>query len=555
MTRGDSSRQVDSQWDTLLRLIPGYDPFAGTDDFFFDPDAAQRALDFFPECLTHIEGMLAGQPFILEPWQQAIIANLFGWKKKADRYRRYREAFIFVPRKNGKTPLAAGIGNYVLFCDGERGGQNYCAASEREQAALVYRHAKGMIENEPELSSRAKIYKGFGHRSIEHLESGSFFRVISADADTKHGGNSHLVIIDELHAQPNRDLVDVLQTSLASANRPQPLMIHITTSDFAGESICNEKYDYAIKVRDGIIGDTSFLPVVYEAANDADWTDEKIWEGANPNIDVSVSREYLRRECMRAQESPAYENTFKRLHLNIRTEQDVRWLPMDKWDACNEPVNPDALRGSACYAGLDLASTRDVTALVLYFPGDAPPTECKAAVLPYFWVPSEGARQRERRDRVPYETWARDGFIELTPGNVVDYDMIRQRINEIGELFNIREIAIDKWNSTQLQIQLIGDGFEVVPFGQGFASMSAPSKELERQVISGAFAHGGNPVLRWMASNVSVQMDAAGNVKPAKDKSSDKIDGIVSLVMAIGQMLVAEEKKPSVYSTRGVMAI
>ena len=523
----------------VLRLIPGYDPFATAKDSWLDEDAARLALDFFPECLRHVEGEVAGRPFALEPWQQAIVGNLFGWKRKDAKgriVRRYREAFIFIPRKNGKTPLCAGICNYVLFCDPERGKQIYSAAAEKDQAALLYRHAKGMIEQEPELERRARIYRA--HKSIVLVDDdASVYRVLSADADTKHGGNPSLVLIDELHAQPNRNLVDVLQTSMASENRPQPLLIHITTSDFDRESICNEKHDYASKVRDGIIEDEAFLPVIYEATLTDDWTSPDIWRKANPNLGVSVSEDYLRRECQRAKETPTYENTFKRLHLNIKTQNDVRWLSLEQWDKCGGDVDPETLAGRECYGGLDLATTTDIAAFVLAFPND----DGGYLLLPFFWVPKLNAAKRQRRDRVPYDTWIRDGFIEATDGDVIDYDVIRQKVNELGQKYDIREIAVDRWNATQITTQLQGDGFEMVPFGQGFASMSAPTKELEKLVIAGQIAHGANPVLRWMANNVCVESDAAGNLKPSKKKSTERIDGIVAGVMALGRAMVRPE--------------
>ena len=289
--------------------------------------------------------------------------------------------------------------------------------------------------------------------------------------------------------------------------------------------------------------------MLYGAQPEDDWTDPKVWAKANPNLGVSKSVEYMRCECKRAQETPTYENTFKRLDLNIKTQQDVLWLPMDKWDACGGDVDPGDLAGQVCYAGLDLASTTDIAALVLLFP------EVGNAVLPFFWIPAESARIRERRDRVPYETWARQGLIEMTEGNVIDYDVIRRRINELGEQFNIKEIAVDRWNSTQLQTQLTGDGFEVIPFGQGYASMSAPTKELEKLVLAGDLAHGGHPVLRWMASNVSVEMDAAGNIKPSKKKSNEKIDGMVALIEAIGRAIIAPQEQGSVYDSRGVIVL
>lgn len=555
MPRAASSKRnsIPRQWQKLLRLIPGYDPIKTAGDSWFDVEAGQLAIDFFPECLKHVEGDKADQPFELEDWEKAWVANLMGWKRtdKLGRIvRRYRESLLYIPRKNGKTPLAAGVCLEVLFCDGEPGAQIYSAAAEREQAALLFRHAKGMVEKEPELADRARIYGGVGQRSIVLKDDeASVYKVLSADADTKHGGNSHLVLIDELHAQPNRDLVDVLQTSMASANRKQPLLIHITTADFDRESICNEKYDYACKVRDGIISDPSFLPVIYEAARDDDWTSPKVWAKANPNLGVSVSEEYLARECKRAQETPTYENTFKRLHLNMRTGQDVRWLPMEKWDACDLAFEINNLEGSECFAGLDLASTTDVAAFVLAFP-----TSGGYLIWPHFWVPQEGAARREKTDRVPYETWARQGFLETTPGNVIDYDRIRVRINELGQTCRIRKIAVDRWNSTQLVTQLTGDGFELEGFGQGFASMSAPAKKLEELILGGKLRHRGHPVLRWMASNAAAEEDAAGNIKPSKAKSSEKIDGIVALVMALGVAMVAPEDSCP-YDTRGIDSI
>ena len=532
----------------LLSLIPGYDPFATAEwDHYFDAKAAARAVDFFPACLTHIEGALAGKPFVLEPWQKSIIANLFGWKR-GDGTRRYREAFIFVPRKNGKTPMAAGIALYTLFCDGEKGQQDYCAAAEREQAALVFRHAKGMVENEPELSRRCKIFGGLGQRSITIENEGSFLKVLSADADTKHGGNSHLVIIDELHAQPNRDLVDVLQTSMASKNRRQPLMIYITTSDFDRPSICNEKQDYAEKVRDGVINDAAFLPVVFKAAAGDDWRTVETWKKANPNYGVSVSEEYFKRECERAQNEPTYENTFKRLHLNIRTEQDVRWIQLDAWDKCGAvKFTAEELAGELCNGGLDLSSTTDIAALNLFFPN------CKRTIS-FFWVPRDRAEAREKRDRAPYLTWARQGLIELTPGNVIDYQFIRRRLAEIKNKFNIQRVAYDPWNATQFALQLKDqDGFDMVEFRQGYVSMNEPCKQIERMVMGGELQHGGNPVLRWMAGNVTATTDAAGNIKMDKAKSTEKIDGMVALAEAVGISL--EGAGVSIYETKGITVI
>lgn len=534
-----SPPSVDATWRKLLGMIPGYDSFAQAGDCWFDKDAAQLALDFFPECLTYIEGDKAGQPFAIEPWQAAIVTCLFGWKRKNTKgkvVRRYREAFILIPRKQGKSTFAAGLCLLCLFCDGEAGSQIYCAAAESKQAGLVFRHARGMVEAEPELASRCKVYGGAGHLSIVlNADQASSIKVLSSDAFSKHGYNPQLAVIDELHAHPSRDLVDVLQSGMGA--RSQPLTVFITTADFQRESICNEKHAYARKVRDGIIPDLQFLPVIYEALATEDWTDPKVWARVNPNLGVSVEEEFLAAECAKAKEIPAYENTFKRMYLNIQTEQDVRAMPMEQWDKCGQaPIDPDSLKGRECYLGLDLANTTDIAAAVLLFPDG----EGGYEVLPYFWVPQEGARLRERRDRVPYELWIKQGLIEATEGNSIDYDIIRKRINELSERHDIKEVAADRWNATQIITQLTGDGLKVLGFGQGYRDMTAPTKELFRLVADGKLHHGGNPVLRWMASNLATEEDAAGNLKPSKKKSTEKIDGLVAIIMALGRAILTE---------------
>ncbi|MBP7639030.1 MAG: terminase large subunit [Kiritimatiellae bacterium] len=530
-----------SHWLDTLRLIPGYDPFRDAAGFTFREDLADKVVGFFREVLTHVKGHLAGQPFELQPWEQAIVGNLFGWVDSRG-LRRYREAFVYVPRKNGKTALIAGICNYVLFCDGEPGAEIYSAAADRDQASLVFSQAKGMVLQNHDLETRSKIYES--HRSIEH--AGSAYRVISADANTKHGFNTHFVVVDELHAQPNRELVDVLTTSTGA--RRQPLVVFITTADFMRESICNEKLDYARKVRDGVVKDARCLPVIYETDINADWTDPAVWAAANPNMGVSFSRENIEAECLKAQETPSFENTFKRLRLNMQTQQDVRWLAIEQWQACQGEL-PN-LDGRPCWGGLDLSSTTDLTALALVFPGDG----C-FYLLTKFWAPAVGARQRERRDRVPYETWARQGRIDLTDGDVVDYDRVRADINKLTERYDIRGLAIDRWAATQITTQLSQDGLEVVPFGQGMASMSAPAKMFERLVLAGQLVHDGCPVMLWMAGNVAIETDAAGNIKPSKKKSTERIDGIVASVMALGLAAIKADEGNSVYDTRGILTL
>lgn len=551
--------QIPKKWRDLLLLIPGYDPIATAGDAWFDIESAEKALQFFPELLRHVEGDQAGKPFVLQPWQQSFIGNLFGWKRVDSQgriVRRYRETFLYVPRKNGKTPLAAGICLYCLFCDDEPGAQVYSAAADKDQAALLYRHAKGMVEQEPELQGRAQIYTAL-KSIVRRDDPASAYRVLSADANTKHGGNSHCVLIDELHAQPNRELVDVLQTSMASLGRRQPLLIHITTADYQRPSICNEKYEYACKVRDQVLDDTSFLPVIYEVKAGEDWTKPDIWAKANPNLGVSVSLDYLERECKRAQETPTFENTYKRLHLNMRTEQDVRAIDMVKWKACGHGYGSGGadpqewrrsmlarLRGRPCYGGLDLGSTSDLTALALLFHAEDLPLP----LLPFFWVPAAAIERRVKRDRVPYDVWARQGFLKTTEGDITDYDTVRADLNELAGAYGIVELAVDRvFQGAQLCTQLAGDGFEVIAFGQGFLSMAAPVKRFLELVAAAELDHGGNPVLTWMASNAATEDDPAGNQKFSKKKSTEKIDGIVAGVMPLGRwMATADGGEPSV---------
>ena len=314
-------------------------------------------------------------------------------------------------------------------------------------------------------------------------------------------------------------------------------------------SVCNAKYDEAVKIRDGIIKNRTFLPVIYEAAADDDWTDPKVWAKANPNLGVSVNRAYMKKKCRKAQELPSFENTVKRLHLNIRTEQDVLWLPMDLWDKCAGQVDADDLRGKSCWSGLDLASTSDITAFVMMFrEGDI------YKMVPICWVPADCATRKAIKERKSYKEWVRLGFMRETPGNMTDYNVVRCDINELAERYAIKEIAIDRlFQGAQLANELKGDGFDVVNFGQGFMSMAAPTLAFETLVKGGKLRHGGHPVARWMASNVSVEMEAAGNMKPSKKASANKIDIIVGAIMALGRAI--DSDGGSVYERRGMLTV
>lgn len=520
------------------------------DTFYFDERAAALAVNFFERLLVHTRGEWAGKPFELAEWQkQDVIRPLFGWKKTSDKTRKYRRAYIEVPRKNGKSTLCAGIALYLLFADNEPGAEVYSAAADREQAAIVFNEASQMVKNSQELSKRSEVYK----RAVIVPSANSTYRVLSADAFSKHGLNASGIIFDELHAQPSRDLWDVMATSTGA--RRQPLTVAITTAGFDRESICWEQHEYARRVLAGVLDDPEFFAYIAAADEGDDWQDPAVWAKANPGYGITVKPEYLEAECRRAAQVPAYQNTFRRLHLNQWTQQDTRWLDLNAWDQCGKfEFDARQLDGMTCYGGLDLASTSDLAAFVLVFPPEV--DGLPYIVMPKFWIPSENMVDRARRDRVPYDAWARDGLITPTEGNVIDYDRIILDIEGMAERFNIREVAFDRWGAFQVSQKLAGAGLTMAAFGQGFNSMSSPTKELLRLVLDGKLAHGANPVLRWMADNVVVTSDPAGNVKPNKQKSRDKIDGVVAMIMALDRAVRHQDGRGgSVYENRGLLTL
>jgi len=511
--------------------------------YYFDKQAADKAISFIETFITHTKGELTGKPFILEDWQKEIVGNIFGWKNKETDLRKYRTVFIEVPRKNGKTTLCAAIGIYMLFADRERGAEIYAAAGDRNQAGIVFEIAKGMIANNVELSSRGKVFRN----SITNESKGNFFQAISSDSKTKHGFNANCIIFDELHTQPNRDLWDTLTTSTGA--RREPLTIAITTAGYDRQSICYELYNYAKRVLDKSISDESFYPVIYEAEAEDDITLESTWKKANPNYGISLRKDYMERESKRAIELPSYQNTFKRLMLNIWTESQTKWIGHDEWMECHQEFDYSTLEGKECWGGLDLASTRDLSAFVLVFNVNG-----KFIVKPYIFIPKENAKKRSDRDGVNYVEWLRDGHVFGTEGDVQDYHFIRAKINELSKKYRIQSICYDRWNASQIVIDLQNDGANMDPFGQGFVSMSMPTKALEVEIIAKNIIHDNNPCLNWCLSNITIQEDPAGNIKPNKSKSVDRIDPIVALIMALGGYY-SEDDGTSVYDERDLLVL
>ncbi len=513
---------------------------------YFDENAAKVAIAFF-SVLRHWKGEWAGQPVTLEPWQQFITWALFGWKRKRDGQRRFRTAYIEVPRKNGKTTWAAGVGLYLMTADGEPGAEVYTAATKRDQARIAHRDATEMVKRSPQLRQLVSSFKD----NLHAVASASKFEPLGRDADSMDGLNVHGAIIDEVHAHRNRDLWDVLETGTAS--RRQPLMLAITTAGFDRQSLCWQLHDYTEKLLARLVDDDSFFGTIYGLDEGDDWESESNWYKANPNLGVSKKLDDLRRLSARARELPAQLNAFLRLHLNVWTQVEDRWLAPETWAGCDHAVDEEALVGRQAFGGLDLATTTDVAAWVLVFPPVA--SDPLFYVLPRFFIPEDAIRERSRRDRVPYEAWDRLGYVTATPGNVIDYDWILAQVDQDARAYNVREAAFDRWGATGVATQLAERGMEVVQFGQGYASMSGPMKELEKLVLGKRLAHGGHPVMAWMADNVVASQDAAGNVKPDKARSREKIDGIVALIMALDRALRHTGPPGSVYSSRGVRTI
>jgi phage terminase large subunit-like protein len=514
--------------------------------FYFDESAAQRVIDFFQFC-NHVEGKWAGTPVVLEDWQQFALWVPFGWKRKGTNLRRFRRAYIEVARKNGKSTWTAGLGLYFLRADGEAGGQVYSAATTRDQAKIIHGAAAKMVKVSPFLSRSVQVFRN----NISVPETFSKFEPLSADFNTLDGLSPSAGLIDEIHAHKNRGVVDVIETGMGA--RQQPMMWMITTAGInTADSIALEFRNHGEQVLKGIREDEVYFPLIYTQDDDDDWLDESLWIKSNPSLGVSVNLDELRELALKAKEIPAAQNNFKTKRLNIWCNSRSRWIPVERWDACREDYAVQELLGKECYAGLDLSTTTDISALVLVFPWE----DGRYRVLPFYWVPLENADLRARRDRVPYPLWIEKGHVFGTPGNAIDYGFIRKKIVDLSSLYKVREIAADPWNATQILQQLQEeDGLPVVEMRQGFASMSSPMKSLEALVMSQRLRHHGCPVLRWMMDNVSVRMDPAGNIKPDKEKSAERIDGVVALIMGVGRAELRKAPASNPYESGGVFAL
>lgn len=517
----------------------------------WDPEAAAKAIGFFP-LLRHYKGQWGpraghpeGDPIILGAWQKFIVGSAFGWKRE-DGLRRFRNVYVEVAKKNGKTLMAAGIGLLLAFFDDEPGAEVYFGATKRDQAKIGWSDAVQMVKKNLGLRGRIKV----GATTLSRQAQAQKCQPLGKDSDTDQGINVHGAIVDELHVHDDRDLIDNLET--ATSARTQPMIVKITTAGVKRESVWADERADAVAIIEGRATDDSTFAIIYTLDEGDDPFDEAVWPKANPNLNVSVMVETMRDQAAKARRSPAALGAFLRFRMNIPTSVSTRALDIDEWDL--SAGNPEGLpydewveamvpHGAGAYEGLDLASVKDLTALILLFkiPGEEEGGDARYVVVARFWCPEDGVTQRSQSDGVPYADWVRDGYLVATPGNVTDYAYVRAEQQALSEIYSIGDIGFDKWNATQLVTELQADGANCTAIPQTHAGLGPAWRELEKLVLEHRLLHGGHPILRWMAGNVEVETDPAGNQKPSKRHSSERIDGIVALDMALNRWLAYGE--------------
>lgn len=514
----------------------------------YDKEEADLAVNFI-ESLQHTKGEFHGKPFELIDWQEQLIRDIFGILKP-DGNRQFNTVYVEVPKKCGKSELASAISIVMLTIMGEQRGELYSCAATTDQARLVFDVACDMIRLSKTLSKVCEIRPS--RKTIIYKPTRSVYRVLSSDAAAASGVNISCLLFDELWVQKDRRFFDMMTKGTSDA-RSNPLHFIITTAGDNTNSICYEIHQKAMDIIEGRKTDPTFLPVIYGASAEDDWSDPKTWYKANPSLGITISEEKVRIAYESAAQNPAEENAFRQLRLNQWTKQSVRWMPMDVWDKCAFPVDTDSLRGRMCFGGLDLASVSDLTALTLVFP--PLDEDDKYIILPFCWLPEDTLEQRVKKDHVNYDVWAKQGLIQTTPGNVVDYRYITNFIEELYKTYNIKQIAFDRWGSQQIIFSIEEMGIEVVPFGQGFKDMGPATKDLMRLTLEQKLAHGGHPVLRWCMDNIFIKRNPAGDEKPDKEHSSEKIDLAVSTIMALSRATVCGLNGNSIYDERGILSI
>ena len=515
----------------------------------FDPDRVDTVIRAFSK-LRHTQGQWAGRPLVPDPWQVAyVLAPVFGWvqwDEDANAYVRVvRELYVDVPRKNGKSTLSGGIAIYLTCADGEPGAQVVAAATSERQAGFVFAPIKQLAERAPALKDRVLALK----KKIVHKRSNSYFECVASVADAQHGANLHGAVIDELHIHKDPELVETIETGTGS--RTQPLIVIITTADSGKrETIYNRKRTRIEQLSRRVFTAHTVYGVVWAAEKDDDPHDEATWRKANPGYGISPTRAYMRARSDEAKQSPADLAKFLRLHLGIRTKQETKFLLLTAWDRNAGMVDEQAFAERDTWGGLDLASTSDLCALCWLFPDDE--TGTLDAVW-RFWTPEDNLASLDKRTAGAASRWVREGFLTKTPGNVADYDFIKEQIRRDRDTFKVKSIGYDPWNSSQLTNDLVSERAPMVKVRQGFQTMSPVLKEIQRLTLQGtpeapALRHGGHPVVRWCVDNLAVVMDPAGNVKPDKANSNDKIDGVSALATAMSEIIARPPRRKSRYA-------
>ena len=517
------------------RIVTASDEAALLDGCTWNPKLGQHVVDFFATYLRLGEGQWAGQPFVLLPWQRDdVIMPLFSWVR-ADGTRRFRVAYVSCGKKNGKSPLAAGVGLYMLVGDGEPGAKVASAATEINQARIVHSDAIRMVEASPELKAVLKI--NHTTSNIGYLAQNAWYRAWSGDHThkAKEGYNLHCVIVDELHVWGHA-LLDAVRYAFIS--RRQPLRFQVTTAGVYDEtSVGWEEYTLSKRVLSGVVVDPERFVYIAEADKGDDWKIEATWHKANPSLGSILSAEEIAKACQDAQDTPRLENDFRRYRLNQWTAQATRWLNMDAWNECGgAPEIPDGATVACC---ADLSSKLDMTALAIVY---RDPDEVYHAKV-YCWLPESCLTETKNNpNQKLYQLWHKNGYLEVTPGNVIDYNLLRKRVLELAEQYDMPEIGFDPYNAMHVMHVLADDGIEVFSHRQGWQSMNDPSKEVERLIVSRKLRHGGHPILAWAAQNAAVEPNKAGNISPVKPQKSSplKIDALVAMIMAIGRAMVMD---------------
>lgn len=523
------------------------------DGCYFEARAGQRVVKFYERFLRLWKGIHAGEPFRLQPWQsQDLILPMFGWRRRSGT-RRFRLCYIEIPKKNGKSTLSSGLALYLTAGDNEPGAENYCAANDEEQARIVYDSALRMVKASPELKRRMKIRQSPIY--MEWIPTASVLKPLSRDVESKEGLDIHGLIYDEFHAVKSRRMWDTLK--FGGAAREQPLFVIITTAgeDESGHSVWAEERRYARSILGGQILNSQYFSLIYAAEESDDWTKPRVWQKANPSLGLTLKMDDMQAACDEAKGKPSLVPVFKRYRLNIPCHVEERWIAPGRWAECRGDFDVGDLLGRECYAAVDMSATKDITALALVFPPDVDEEELYRLFI-YLWCPGEIIRRRAENDRVPYDVWQRQGWIEPTAGDAVDRKAILHRILQCAQDYKLRELGYDPWRALDLIQDLQDEGWSsereprLVELRQGYRSFAFPTAKFEELVLSRKLIHQGNPVMEWMVNNVVLRYDPAGNMKPDKDRSPEKIDGVVAGIMALGRAVVHERAKPSIYSDR-----